>query len=308
MELTQRNINLLLNNYIPFVDEISDDNRYSDNIRHLLYIIVPGFIAKYSPTKEPIVLKCFSDVKININPLNKTTLASFERNIKKVGEECITDKCITISPFEITSISDVLDTIIYEFNHALNSINNEIKIDSDYIKVRTGLSYLNYNKDNLAYVNRTDETVLEELLNTVQTEEIVNLIKSFGDFEIENEKIANTIYTVCSELKNKKIASNAYQFQRQVCAYLMDNKTFIPTVNKLRLKGTIEDVQIMFDDVIGKPNSFKQLNKLLTEMYDEILKYGSNTDLEKVHLNRIMELAKEVTKLIKEYEIKRIFR
>ena len=125
MELNQSNINLLINNYIPFVDEISNKYNYDTNIKHLLYVIVHAFIAKYSPTNELTILNCFKNVKIYIKEHDKNVTASFSRSLINDENGYKTNKIITINPFSLSSLSKILDNIIHEFNHAVNSVNNE---------------------------------------------------------------------------------------------------------------------------------------------------------------------------------------
>ena len=39
--------NLIIEKERVYIDQISDKYNYDDNIRHLLYIIIPAFIIKY---------------------------------------------------------------------------------------------------------------------------------------------------------------------------------------------------------------------------------------------------------------------
>ena len=308
MNINQNNINLLFDNYIPFVNEISNEFNYDDNIRHLLYLIVPAFIAKYSPTNEPTILNCFKNVKIYIKEHDKNVTASFSRSLINDENGYKTNKIITINPFSLSSLSKILDNIIHEFNHAVNSVNNEIVEDDKYIKIRSGIAYIKYNKDDLTILDNQDEVVLEEVLNTAQTEDILNIIKSFGDYNIENSEISNTIYTLSHEIGNNNYESDSYYVQKQICFNLINNKTFIPTVNKLRFKGNVDEIPKLFDDVMGSPNNFTKLNKLMNEIHQLLIKYDSNKMLKNKYLNRIKELVNEVNSLIREYELKCIFR
>ena len=128
-------INKLLNRYVDFVDEISSNNHYENNIRHLLYLVVPAFVFKYGVDKESTILKCFENVKIIISGTDdKQVLASFNRKLVRDNDGYHTIKYIMLNKYRTTpSISELLDSIIHEFNHAINSINNEISYD-DYQK------------------------------------------------------------------------------------------------------------------------------------------------------------------------------
>ena len=47
--------NNLVNKYIPLVDEISNKYNYNSNIKHLLYLIIPAFITKYTYKEERLI-------------------------------------------------------------------------------------------------------------------------------------------------------------------------------------------------------------------------------------------------------------
>ena len=308
MNINQDNINQMLNKYILFVDELSTEFNYSNNIKHLLYVIVPAFVIKYGIDNESTILNCFRKVKVYISSHSKNVQASFNRNIKKNDEGYYTEKFITVNPFNDTSLSRILDNFIHEFNHAVNSINNEIIVSKDIIRVRTGLTTLNYNKEDLSYIDKSDETVLEELLNTSQTEEIINIIKSFNKYNIENQELYNTLYNINQEIGDENYKSDAYSYQKHVCESLINNKTFTPTINNLRFKGLIEDIPELFDNVMGEKDKYKKLNEILSDMYIIINKYSNSSFFKNRYLSKIRSLSKEVTEIIKEYESKCIFK
>ena len=308
MNISQDNINQILNKYVAFVDEISSEFNYSTNIKHLLYVIVPAFVIKYGVDNESTILKCFRKVKVYISPHSKNIQASFNRNLKKNEEGYYTEKFITVNPFSDSSLSKILDNFAHEFNHVVNSINNEIIITSDLIKVRTGLTTLNYKKTDLSYVEKSDETVLEELLNTSQTEEIINIIKSFNKYNIDNPELSNTLYSINQEIGTEIYKSDAYSYQMTVCESLLNNKTFTPTINNLRYKGLIEDIPELFDNVMGEKNKYQKLNRILSDMYLMINKYSDSKFFKNRYLNKIKGLSNEVTEIIKEYEAKCIFK
>jgi len=78
----------------------------------------------------------------------------------------------------------------------------------------------------------------------------------------------------------------------------MKNKTFIPTVENLRFRGNVDDIEKWFDDITGIFGSYKKLTNLL----DEILK--SDSELSKVKffkkfkINNIMAKSREVLDIV----------
>jgi len=310
MNLTQENINEFLNKYINFVDDISFKYKYEENIRHLLYIVIPAFVIKYGINNENVVLKCFENVRIHISKIeNKVITASFNRVLKKNSSGCYyTDKHISLNDYKNASLTGLLDSIIHEYNHAMNSINNEITYDDKFIKVRTGLSFLIYDKQTLKFVKKSKEIFLEEIINTEQTEEIMNIINSFNDFNIHNVEFNNMLFALKNEIKGDKYISNAYYFQSFICEALMKNKTFTPTMSNLRFKGFVESIPSLFDDVIGKEGSYFHLCKLLEEIYDLEIKYSKSLFFKNRVLAKLKKKVFEIIGLIEDYDSKCIYK
>ena len=59
--------NNLVNKYIPIIDKISNKYNYNSNIKHLLYLIIPAFITKYTYKEERLIINTFKDTKIIIS-------------------------------------------------------------------------------------------------------------------------------------------------------------------------------------------------------------------------------------------------
>ena len=56
--------NLVIEKEKAFIDQISDRYEYDDNMRHLLYIIIPAFVIKYGIKNESLILNTFRDIRI----------------------------------------------------------------------------------------------------------------------------------------------------------------------------------------------------------------------------------------------------
>ncbi len=309
MDLNQDNVNSFIDKYILYVDNISKEFEYTDNIKHLLYLIVPAFVIKYGVNNESTILNCFKNVKIYINgTYDNIVSATFNRSLKKIDDNYYTEKYIMINNYSESSLPSLIDNIVHEFNHAINSINNEVLYDDKYVKVRTGLCTLYYLKKDLKFEKKSNALTLEEILNTAQTEDVVNIINSFGNYYIENIELSNALYALKHEIGEKKYTSDGYAYQKQICSSLINNKTFTPTVNNLRFKGLIEDIPYLFDNVIGTEGSYNKLNSLLTDMHELIIKYAKSTFFKNKILNKIKSKSKEISILIDEYESKCIFK
>lgn len=308
MNISQDNINDFLNKYIDFVNKLSEKYSYPANIKHVLYLIIPAFVVKYGIKEERIILNCFENVPVYINETgNKSFAAYFNRKLHSKTEDgtvkYFSSKEIVINDYYGTSLVELIDNLVHEFNHAINSIINEIKWDDSTVSLRTGLSYINFYKDDITKVkSRSADITLEEIINTKQTEDVINIINTFNNYKIDNSEFVNTLYSLKHDIDNNGYQSNAYYFQSYICKELMKNKTFIPTVENLRLKGNIDDISSWFDNITGIDDSY---NKLVT-LLDEILKDEANLDkvkfFKKYKVNKILEKSRKVLHIINVFE------
>lgn len=293
---TNEQFNLIINKYKSITDEISKNNNYPENIRHLLYIIIPAFIIKYNLENERIIIDTFKNIPIIINDVNDTSNpALFTRQIKKINNEYLTVKNIIIKNYRNAGLLPLLDSLIHEYNHAINSIKNEIIIKDNQIHLRTGICNNKYDI-NLNYIENENIT-LEEIINTNDSEEIINLIKSFKNYEISDYEIKNTIEIINKEIGNN-YTSKAYYLQSFVCKSLLENRTFINTLKKLRFSGNIEDIDYWFDNITGKKDSFKTLNKLLNDSLKKERELTQIKLFKKKKINEIRDNIKKINEII----------
>lgn len=309
MYLDKSNCNSFFNKYVNFVDKISSFFKYEDNIRHLLYLIVPAFVLKYGISNESVILKCFESTKIYVSGTEERMVtAYFSRNIKKENNNYYTSKYIVLNEYKKASFTNLIDSIVHEFNHAVNSFNNEIKCDDKIICLRTGVSYMIYDKETLKFLRKSSDVYLEEIINTQQSEEIINIINSFNLLDVENVELSNMLYVLKNEIKNDKYKSNSYSFQSYICKELMQNKTFLPTISKLRFKGFVDNISDLFDDIIGKKGSYNHMCRLLEEIFNLELKYINSKFFKKGYLAIIRKKALEVISIISDYDNKCIYK
>ena len=308
MDINNENINVFLDRYVEFVNDLCEKNAYHKNIKHVLYLIVPAFIIKYGPKEERNILSCFEKIPIYIgDSSNDGEIAYFNRRLYSKDEEGLikfySHKEIIINNYYEASLLDLIDSIVHEFNHAVNSIINEIKWDNEEVSLRTGLSCINFYRNDINKVkSKSNDITLEEIINTTQTESIINIINSFNDYKINNEEITNTLYSLKNDIDTKGYKSNAYYFQSYICKELMKNKTFIPTIENLRYKGNVEDIESWFDNITNISGSYKRLTTLL----DEILKDEENLAnvkfFKKYKINKIMVKSRAVLDIVKLFD------
>ena len=127
------NSKLIIEREKKFIDEISDKYNYDSNIRHLLYIIIPAFIIKYGTNKEKLILNTFKNIKIRItNQEDKMVKAYYSSTPRKINNEYTTIKYMMIQNYNNIGLVELLDNLVHEFNHAVNSYLNEIKVTNKY--------------------------------------------------------------------------------------------------------------------------------------------------------------------------------
>ncbi len=308
MEFNDNNINEFINKYIAFVDKLNNKYDYPNNIKHVLYLIIPAFVKKYGIKEERYILNCFENIPIYISSnTNHELTAYFNRKLGCESEDgrvkYYTEKEIVLNEYYGASLLELIDNLAHEFNHAINSLNNELTWNDNIITMRTGLSHFTYKKeDTCKIVSESSDITLEEIINTKQTEDIVNIINSFNQYHITNNEFNNALYTLKHDIDTKGYVSNAYYFQSYICKELMKNKTFIKTVENLRFKGEVNDIESWFDNITGISGSYKKLNILLDEILKTDSKLANIKLFKKYNVNKVIRKSREVLDIIKIFD------
>lgn len=314
MNINNENINEFLDKYVDFISEICNKKNYPENIRHVFYLILPAFIIKYGLKEERNILSCFDSIPIYIGiSKGNGEVAFFNRGLYSVNEggqiKYLVSKEIVINDYYNVSLVELMDNIIHEFNHAINSIKNEIKIGNDEISLRTGLSYINFYKYDMQKVkSRSKDIALEEVINTTQTEAIINIINSFNNYNIKNEEIKNALYSIKQEVSAKGYQSKAYFFQAYICKELLNNRTFMPTIEYLRYNGNIDGIEEWFDNIVNIPKSYQKMITLLNEILEEEEVLNKNPIFRKYKMNNIIAKSKSVLEIIQTFDKNCIFK
>ena len=255
----------LLDKYVSVVDAVSLKYQYPDNIKHLLYVIVPAFVVKYGLKREHFIIECIDSIPIIItgkeDPRYQALYVSFpykENTIK-------TKKKIYLNRYDNIPFLQLIDNLIHELNHAVNSFKNEITVQDNTFYIRTGLAKTVFNKDNLEIIKKEKTYVLEEIINSKQTELIMNIIMQLKDLKIKDIKIQNTLEAVKNSIDHKYV-SMSYFPSKYYCQELLNNKTFLLTLENLRIEGNIDDIETWFNGIYGTDDGYQTLVDLLYQM------------------------------------------
>ena len=299
------NSNLVIQQEKDFIDDICDKYNYDNNIRHLLYIIIPAFIIKYGFNKEKLILNAFRDIRIMItNEKSNNIKAFFSSKPLYENGEYKTTKYMVLQNYSESSLVDLYDNLVHEFNHAINSYNNEIRVGKNYLYLRTGLTYRVYRKSDLSFVRKDSSYLLEEIINTEQTSDVINIIKGFDQ---NNPDIANTIYAINCETGHK-YNSNSYFLEGYVCKQILENRTFIRTLETLRINGDVYDINEWFDNITGEDGSYKELIKLLNEIYNLELEYSNKKFFRSYTLGKIRDISRNIMRIVNKFNNNVVYR
>ena len=298
MNLNDNTINGLFEYTVSYVENNLNKYNYNNDIKHLLYIIIPAFIIKYGFENRNKITKAFDEVPVIINEKEEKNHQAYYASIPiLLNNQIKVEKHIVINRYKYKSLIELIDNIVHEYNHAVNSCINNLKSDDKYIYLRTGLMYIKYNKTNYTDTSKDDAYILEEIINTKQTEEIIDIINSFNNYNIENIAIKTTLYNVKTYIK-MNYSSEAYLLQSTLCRELMNNKTLITVLSNIRFLGNIEDIPYFFDNITGIKNSYNKLIKLLNESVKFENEYSKTKIFKKRKLRKIKEIYYEVKDII----------
>ena len=119
-------------------------------------------------------------------------------------------------------------------------------------------------------------------------------------FNPKDSSIQNTIYAINAET-NHHYSSDSYYLQSYICKEILNNRTFLPTLENLRINGEIFDISKWFDDIMGKEGKYKELISLLKEVYDLELRYVEKPLFKSIIRNKIRDKSREIMRLIEKY-------
>lgn len=299
-------INRLIEEEMKLINQISSIYYYPDNITHLLYLIVPAFIMKYGIKYKKLIEECFFKVPIMIeDKQNQIYQAYYFSKPKWEDNHIVSIKGIVLQNYKNISLIQLLDNLVHEFNHAVNSIQNEIQV-KDNILFRTGISYHYFDAKTLQFLKRGEETVIEEVMNTRQSELIIDIIRSFTDYTILNSSIQNTIYSIFHATDSYH--SNSYFLESYVCRELLQNKTFFSTLEVLRFEGKIDDIHLFFDSIVNKPGAFLELSRYLSISLNLQQELVNNKWFKKRKIKKIKKVNKAAFNIVHAFNQNTIYR
>lgn len=290
-------VNSLIEDTKSFIENELSKYNYSSDIKHLLTIIIPAFIIKYELKNKNKILTVFKEVPIIETDENDKTTQAFYTSIPRyIDKKIKTKKLIVVKHYKNKPLIEFIDNIIHEYNHAINSFENEIKVTKNFIYLRTGLTSTKFDKHTLKPIGSNNKNILEEILNTKQSEEVINILKEMSNYEIKDYSVQTTLYSINHSI-DKSYSSEAYSLHTTFLKKLSDNRTFTNTLSNLRFNGNINEISYIFDNTTGKTGSYERLIDILNEVTKLENEYPK-TIFKKLKLSKIKSLYNEINRLI----------
>ena len=200
----------------------------------------------------------------------------------------------------------LLDNLVHEFNHAVNSMQNEFLVQ-DEVVLRTGLVYHYFDKQNLNFIRRNEKVILEEVINTKQTEMIIDTIRDFSHYQISNSVIQNTLYSIYHAIDHN-YHSNSYLLESIVCRQLLQNKTFLSTVETLRFEGQISEIDHFFDSIVDQEGALLQLSNYLSESIELQKELSQSRWFRKFKIQKIQNLTQKALAIVQKFDNHTIYK
>ena len=289
MEFSTKEVNDLLDYSKTMIDHINLCKQIPcfDELRKLQYLTFAGMYYFYGAKYLNEIIHAFLDTEIIystesvVDALKKYTnntsdkiemlaesnaLGFFYYDFDSIG---IMQRKIFFFEICVYSYGEILECIVHEINHVVNSM-NEVRVDGDdYISIRTGLS------NSIFHVDGTivqEKKALEEVYNALQTCDIIDCIFSFAQYDIKDPNIRESIERLKSD-HQYGYRCQGYSLLTPIFKPLYDCDRFNLVVRESRLEGTLDKIELAFDSEAGE-GAYKLLGEYFDELNDgDLFKY-----------------------------------
>ena len=268
MTYVKESLNTFFDEVISIVDSCTLEKEMPNikNFKSILYLSFAAFLQYYGYENIDIIYDSFLNTSFNeINLKPKKSIINFQlpayirtRYQEEDGKILLEDHMNIINN-RYVDIKTWLNFFIHEMNHVVNSKNNRV-IDDRYI--RCGISIYDVKK-------KTDiNKGINEAFNTLQTEEIENLVYLFS-----KEKIVTPyFYQILKKIRKCEHLEHEYEpypLRTHIIRPLYENKGFKKIYEERTLDGCIDEIEYEFDKKTYK-NAFSDLSNLIDQCNDDI--------------------------------------
>lgn len=281
-------INGFVNQIVFAVDDILKDKKVSQELLDYLYLVVAGMVINYGTEYIGDVYKMLSsvifadgkeDVYSKVDARFKEQLDhEFEAN--KHTPAFTTFEIEQKSHFGFIPMFDIkyvlciieknyppimlLEFIAHELNHILMSAKKTFTYDNGSFYLRNGMF-----KARLAG-NRNpngEGRGINEVINTLQTEDLIKNILSLSCYEIDNPKFKRALNKV-RNIDYKNYRATGYEILVNLFRPLYEEESIKNLFFRNVIEGNLNAVYDYFDSVLGK-GSFDDMSKKLDYLYQK---------------------------------------
>ena len=82
---------------------------------------------------------------------------------------------------------------------------------------------------------------------------------------------------------------------------MLENKTFINTLENLRINGEVYDIRKWFDDIIGKEGTYKELIHLLEDVYNLEIEYTKKKWFKTFTISKIRDKSSKIMEIVRKF-------
>ncbi len=194
-----------------------------------------------------------------------------------------------------------LEMIIHEIRHALMGYyNTNILLDDKTYYMRSGLQETFYTRNDNSkkgFDSKRIARTLDEILNTYISEILLNRVKSFSKYDIENKNIHRYVQSIKTVHKDNIYRAIGYHEDVKLLFPLLQSQMFIDLVNQRQFDGEIEVIKSFMESLTAKMDYLSFVNLLdkiniNNPQYPQAVEEG-NMDFVMEHANDVYN-AKEV--------------
>lgn len=236
------------------------------NFRLALYLSFAAFLDYYGYENIDIIYQSFQETcyMLLINKQNKSfemsSVPAYVRTRYNINDKLIQlEDYLYIIDNRNENLSIWFNLFLHEMNHLINSKHNRV-INNRY--VRSGISL--YDVQKKTNINKN----LNEAFNTLQTEDIENIIYLFA----EQKVVTPYFYQILRKIKkshNVNIQYVPYPLRTTIIRPLYENTRFKAIYEENSLNGNIEKIEDEFDKRTYQ-NGFQDLSDLIEQCNDNI--------------------------------------
>ena len=273
----QNNINPFIDQVVLTIDSMFENKDVPQSLRDYLYLICTGMVLNYGydfindiyesikKTRFIYGLKSIEDKLTKEEYKNLLDRFNNSDNAYSISTVSSKDNKLNIK-YTIIIAKDrnnkqqLLEYLTHELNHILTSINKTFTYNKDNIYFRYGLFTTNLKSNN----KKENGKIFNEIINTLETEDIINQIIKLRKDKITNTKFNNAL-RILDRVKTKYTATGYEPFVN-LYRSLYRKKDIKNLINQAMLDGNIDKIEKEFNSKLNN-TSYKEMISLLDNLY-----------------------------------------